>query len=277
MEVGDGTIGFGIWPAVEDWDDAYSNAAHIPGGAAHIGRWQSLSRRAAPRLDCRNGIFMPACDAPKGLMVFLHGGYWVATGPDYYAHLAQGALQRGWAVLIPSYPLAPAATLMQMVGHLAQAITRAAGLIGGPIVLTGHSAGGHLAARLCCADTPLAAAVTARIARLLPVSGLFDLRPLQKTLMAADLGLTSQVAAAESPALLVPLAGLDVHAWVGADERPEFRRQSALLSLAWHGLGVPVRLTYERGRHHFDVIDGLAFADHPLTEALLGGIRPAPA
>lgn len=271
MEVGDGKIGLGFWQAITDWDDAYENSAYIPDAAGHIARWQQLSQRALVRLDRKNGIFMPE-SPPLGLMVFIHGGYWMETDPDYYAHLAQGALARGWAVLMPSYPQAPQARLADMVTHLATQLSEAAGRIAGPIVLSGHSAGGHLAARLCCADTPLPPAIQARIARLLPISGLFDLRPLRRTAMSAPLGLTPVVAITESPALQQPLAELDVHAWVGADERPEFLRQSALLALIWHGLGVPVRLTYERDRHHFDVIDGLSCAAHPLTEALLGGI-----
>src|SRR5690606_17104183 len=100
----------------------------------------------------------------------------------------------------------------------------------------------------------------------------FDLRPLRRTRMAAPLGLTPQVALAESPALLEPVTGIDLHAWVGAAERPEFRRQTRLLSLIWHGLGAPVRVTEEPDRHHFDVIDGLAEAASPLMEAVLGGI-----
>lgn len=271
MEVGDGTIGLGLWPAIVDWDDAYENSAYIPDGASHITRWQRLSQQAGAGFRRHEGVFMPE-NTPLGLMVFIHGGYWMETDPGYYAHLAKGALSRGWAVLLPSYPQAPEGRLGDMVTHLAARIEAAAAMVEGPVVLSGHSAGGHLAARLCCADTPFSAALRGRIARLVTISGLFDLRPLQRTAMAGPLGLTTPVAIAESPALQEPLAGLDVHAWVGADERPEFKRQSALLALVWHGLGVPVRLTYEKDRHHFDVIDGLSCPDHPLTEALLGGI-----
>lgn len=257
------------WAAVTDWDHAYENTGSIPDGASHPPRWHALAQRA-PQPDA-DGLFRPK-GTPRGLMVFIHGGYWMATGPDWYAHLAQGAVARGWAVLKPHYRLAPGGALADMPRQIAAQITRAAGLVAGPLALTGHSAGGHLAARLCCTDTVLPPQITARIARLAPISGLFDLRPLRRTLMSGPLGLTPAVAEAESPALKEPLPNLDVHAWVGADERPEFIRQSHLLGVIWPGLGVPVRVTEEAGRHHFDVIDGLAEAGHPLTEAVIGGI-----
>lgn len=259
------------WAPIRDWDDAYENTGNIPDGAAHPPRWLRLSEAALRHARIEDGIFLPE-GRPRGLMVFVHGGYWMATHPGYYAHLAQGAVARGWAVVMPAYTQAPRGALAQMKVEVAAAVSAASQRVAGPVVLTGHSAGGHLAARLICADAPMAPQVTARIARVVPISGLFDLRSLRRTRMAAPLGLTPQVAQAESPALLEPVGGIAVHAWVGAAERPEFRRQSRLLSVIWHGLGVPVAVTEAPGLHHFNVIDDLAEADSPLMEAVLGGL-----
>ncbi|MFO1144325.1 MAG: alpha/beta hydrolase, partial [Amaricoccus sp.] len=77
-------------------------------------------------------------------------------------------------------------------------------------------------------------------------------------------------ATAESPALLEPVDGLRLHAWVGAAERPEFVRQSRLITNVWTGLGVDTALTVEPARHHFDVIDGLCDPRSRLVEALVG-------
>jgi arylformamidase len=45
---------------------------------------------------------------------------------------------------------------------------------------------------------------------------------------------------------------------VGADERPEFLRQTDLLANIWTGLGADIRAIHMPGRHHFDIIDDLA-------------------
>ena len=88
--------------------------------------------------------------------------------------------------------------------------------------------------------------------------------------MNTGLRLDAPEAAAESPVLLTPLPGIPVTVWVGAAERPEFLRQSALLAEAWGRKGQPVQLITETGRHHFDVLDGLKDPQHPLTRAFVG-------
>jgi hypothetical protein len=145
----------------------------------------------------------------------------------------------------------------------------AAGLVDGPIVLSGHSAGGHLASRMVCADAPLSPQVQARIRNVVSISGLHDLRPMMTTAMNATLRLDEEEALAESPALLRPLPGTRIVCWAGAAERAEFLRQSALLANVWAGLGATTASVEEPDRHHYSVIEGLEDASHPLTRTLL--------
>lgn len=259
-------------------DDAYANAATIPDGAAYPDRWARAAAafRAAlgPRAEtgCSYGpgarqrfdLFHPDA-AARGLVVFVHGGFWQAFDRADWSHLAAGALARGWAVALPGYTLAPEARIGEITHEIARAIDAAAARVPGPIVLSGHSAGGHLAARMGCADAAPRAA--ARVARLLPISPLADLRPLLAADMNATLHLDRPEAAAESPVLHPVPPGIDLVTWVGADERPAFLDQARALHAAWGG-----RLVIEPARHHFDVIDGLERPDSPLTAALLDGL-----
>lgn len=264
-----------IAPRIADWDDAYANAAHIPGGEGFAERWSNAARdfRAAhvPEKLSRAELYRPA-GPPRGLAVIIHGGYWMKFGPRWFSHLAAGPLARGWAVLLPAYTLAPAGRLALMRDEIAVELSTAAARIPGPIVLSGHSAGGHLAARLVCDDTPLPPEIIWRVTRCVPISGLFDLRPLQRTSYRDPLGLDDRTAGLESPLFHQPHPDLDLHLWVGADERPEFLRQTRLIHAAWAGIPRETRLTVEAGRHHMEVIAGLTEADHPLCEALLGGV-----
>lgn len=259
-----------------DWEDAFANAAHIPGGSSFPGRWQADAQafRATARgqIDviygdaarARLDLFLPETP-PKGLVVFIHGGYWMAFDKASWSHLAAGPLAHGWAVALPSYTLAPDASIAEITAEVGQAVAHAAGLVDGPIRVAGHSAGGHLAARMACDDSPLPADVAGRLERSVPISGLHDLRPLQLNSMNDTLGLDPDTAVQESPALHRPRVGVAVTAWVGAAERPEFLRQSALLAEAWQ-----IPLVADPGRNHFDVIDGLADPDHPLCQCLAG-------
>ena len=136
---------------------------------------------------------------------------------------------------MPSYTLCPEIRIGGIVAEVGAAIEHAAKMIGGPIHLTGHSAGGHLASRMICANSPVSELVRRRIVNTVSISGLHDLRPMMRTAMNADLGIDDAEAIAESPAMLEPMAGARLTCWVGGAERSEFIRQNALLSNVWIG------------------------------------------
>ena len=268
---------------ITDWDDAYANAPHIPASETYPPRWaaeaaafrERMTAAGTARLGLAYGdgarqrldLFLPD-GAPKGLVVFVHGGSWRAFDRTTWSHLAAGALARGWAVALPGYTLAPEARIASITGEVARAIAVAAGEVAGPIRLAGHSAGGHLVTRMVCAGSALPAPVRERIAFTVSISGLHDLRPLLRLALNETLRLDAAEAAAESPALLVPAEGTRVACWVGGAERPEFLRQSALLANIWTGLGADTASVVAPGRHHFDVIDDLAEPDSELTPLL---------
>ena len=212
---------------------------------------------------------MPASTA-IGLVVFVHGGYWMKLDKSYFSMLAAGPLVRGWAVAVPSYNLCPDVSIMEITREVGAAITSAAEMVTGPLCLTGHSAGGHLVTRMVTSTSPLPAALRARIRHTLSISGVHDLRPLLRTAMNTTLKLDEAEAQRESPALLVPLPGTRLTCWMGAAERSEFIRQNALLANAWTGLGAHTASVLEPDRQHLNVIDGLREARSALTTALVG-------
>jgi acetyl esterase/lipase len=188
---------------------------------------------------------------------------------SYWSHLARGSVERGYAVAMPSYTLCPDVRLADITGEVAAAIAQAAAMVEGPLLLSGHSAGGHLVTRMISATSPLPEPVRARVRHTVSISGVHDLRPLLNTAMNATLRIDAAEAQTESPALLQPLPAARVTCWVGASERPEFIRQNALLANIWIGLGAQTCRIEEPGRHHFNVIDGLADPRHPLVQTLL--------
>lgn len=256
---------------ITDWNDAYANGAHIPGAECYVPHWTDAAkafRASHPPQPLGHGhLFLPD-GPPRGLVVFIHGGYWMRFDPSVWSHLAAGALAAGWACAMPGYPLAPQARIAAMTAVVAQAVADAAGRVAGPIALTGHSAGGHLAARMVCSGV-LPEEVAARVSACVPISPLTDLRPLMRTSMNDTLRLDPAEAATESPALLVPRPGIPVTTWVGGMERPEFIRQARLLADVWAGLGAATECVIDPGLHHFNVIDGLARANSPLMCRLL--------
>jgi acetyl esterase/lipase len=147
--------------------------------------------------------------------------------------------------------------------EVARAIECAAALVRGPMRIAGHSAGGHLAARMGCRDIALSADIRDRLEHIVPISPVSDLRPLLEIALNQTLRLDEAEARAESPSLH-EAPETPVTVWVGAEERPVFLDQAIGLSEAWHA---PLRL--EPGRHHFDVLDGLRDAGSPMVESIL--------
>lgn len=269
---------------ISNWNDAYTNGANIPGGDRWPAAWvkpaaeyrDRLSARDRARLGIAYGdgprnqldLFLPE-GTPKGLVVFVHGGYWMALDNSYWSHLAGGAVERGYAVAMPSYTLCPEVRIGEIVSQIGAAIGKAAELVEGPIMLTGHSAGGHLVSRMISETTPLSPDLRARLGNVVSISGVHDLRPLMNTAMNDTLHIDEAEALRESPALLRPIDGARITCWVGGGERAEFVRQNALLANIWTGLGATTCAIVEPDRHHFNVIDGLADPGHPLVSALL--------
>ncbi len=108
---------------VTDWDSAYTNGAYIVDGDRWPDAWVEPARSFRDRLTAagrarldlvygpaernRFDLFLPE-GHPKGLVVFVHGGYWLQLDKSYWSHLAVGPIAAGYSVAIPSYTLCPA-------------------------------------------------------------------------------------------------------------------------------------------------------------------------
>ncbi len=257
-----------------DPDRDYANGDFIPGAADYPPRWQADAARFRAALGARAGIALPYGPGARqvldlfhpegearGTVMFIHGGYWKAFDRSLWSHFAAGPLARGYAVAMPSYTLAPEARLAAMTREIAEACRMVAARIAGPMVVTGHSAGGHLSARMGCAD------IDVPVVRVVPLSPLAELEPLRATTMNESLRIDEGEAALESPARLPLRAGVTAHVWVGADERPAFLWHARVLSEEW-----ACPWTAAPGKHHFNVIDDLTDPSSALCDTLLDGL-----
>ena len=220
-----------------------------------------LSARASPTGRIRGSGSTSSCRRGR------RRGSWssctAATGAPSTAATGRisppGRSARGWAVAMPGYVLAPEARIAAITAMIREAVAAAAARGGGADpagrAFGGRASGGAAALRRQPAARGGAGADRAggadqRALRPPPAAA----APAQRDAAARPAG----GAAGEPGAARGAGAAVPVHVWVGADERPEFVRQSELLANVWAGLGVDMRLTIEPGRHHFNVIDGLA-------------------
>ncbi len=264
--------------AAVDYEAEYNNRARVPEHPGHIAGWArdaaAYREQHAPRAigygaGARNNIdFFPA-DNTGPIVVFIHGGYWQALDGSFFSHLAGGLNAHGISVAIPSYDLCPDVTVGEIIGQI-RTMTRALARLGQQLVVSGHSAGGHLAACMLATDWPAldislpADLVTAAYG----ISGLFDLRPLVNTSINKALHLDEATARAASPLLWkVPVHG-SLDAVVGERESAEYFRQSRSIVEAWDAAGLATRFGVVPDANHFTAIAPLADPGSPMVTRL---------
>ncbi len=260
-------------------DAAYDNGAAIGGVpgrermvADFTARSAALVAKHRPNADLRYGdrprnridYFAAGKGAPT--LAFIHGGYWRATDKEMYSFVAEGPLANGISVANIEYTLAPAVSFEQIVAEIKQAIVwlraNLARLGGDPdrLILSGHSAGGHLTAM----------AMTEKGVRAgLAISGVFDLEPIRLGQINETLALDEVIARRNSPQFNLPAKAPPLVVAVGSGELAEFVRQSREYHAAWAAKGLPGRYVETSGHNHFTVLNELASLDGRLTAALV--------
>ena len=253
-------------------DAAYNNRAVAPRLAEIKDDWnrrsEVLYRRAKVTRDLAYGIgkrqrldFFHATAKGRPTLAFIHGGYWQWNEKEPHAFIAEGLLERDINVALIEYTLAPAARMTQIVAEIRAAMSwlvarLVAELGAGPqLVVSGHSAGGHLTA---------VAATVPGVTAGLPISGLYDLEPIRLSFLNQPLAMDKDEASANSP-MLLPLPGIPMSVAYGDAELPELVRQSREYAAALRGAGVPVRELGLIGDDHFSILEHLARKDGTLA------------
>ena len=276
-------------PTAEFVEREYNNRALVPDHADYFARWSRDSEFVRATLPCildvpygpdarhRVDLF-PAANA-RGTLVFIHGGYWRALDKEMFSWLAAAWVAAGVNVAIPNYRLAPAVRIDDIVDDVIAAMNWLfdnekpgtdpgfSGVSLGRVVVSGHSAGGHLTAALFAAPRERLRFDPARIVGGVPISGVFDFAPLKLFSFNADFKLDDAAVARLGIAGRRPTIAAPLVVAAGAAESSEFVRQSRLIADAW---APQVRsLLLLPGLNHFSVVDAFSERGQPLYEATL--------
>ena len=241
-----------------DLEKEYNNRARVPEHPGIIESWARESaayRQAKPPRVIRYGEGeRHTCDlfeAGAGpAVMYIHGGYWQALDKSFHSVHARGLNELGVSVAVPSYDLCPNVRIGDIVEQIRAACAALHRAIGASVIVSGHSAGGHLAACMLATE--------ACVPDDYSISGLFELAPLIPTSLNEKLGLTADEAETLSPLMWPAPEGKTLDAVVGGDESSEFLRQSAEIVRVWGEAGVETRYEEIEGANHFTVIAPLA-------------------
>jgi len=228
-------------------------------------------------------IAWPAERAATRLAVlFFHGGWWKAGNKEDRMFLAEALPAEGVAYVSVGYPLTPGAPLRTLadsatraveaaVKHLATAVGRTV-----PLVLTGNSAGGHLAAYATGTLAGTAHDAAARgIVGMCVASGLYDLTPMRECFANEWLQLGEGDLKQLAPIHHLPAASLPMMVTAGALEPQGFIDQQTLYVDRLRAAGAEPDLYVAPEHDHFTVIGEFGRIGSPLYEWLLDRRPPA--
>ena len=229
--------------------------------------------RYADHADAVVDLHLPpsGSTAPVGVVVLLHGGFWKAQWDRRHTRpMARALADLGAVVATPEYRRVGGGGGWPTTGDdVLLAVRRLPELLAGldlptgPLTVTGHSAGGHLALWLATQDLPLE-----RVVALAPVCDLSE---------AVRLGLGNHAAAAllgdADPALADPMvlltdrpaAPVSIVHGESDDEVPVLLSRGLVATYPWIGLRVLP------GVGHYEVIEPGSVAWPAVVDALSPG------
>lgn len=190
--------------------------------------------------------------------MFVHGGYWRMFSKRDYSYVATTITKAGAIAVILDYALMPKVRMATIVDQVRRAkqwvLANIADHGGSPAKLTvsGHSAGAHLATFLFNSEhTP------SNVRAALLLGGLYDLKPLQDSFLATEIGITDEEVATFTPLAYRHDAQTKVTVLVGANETPPFHHQADRFKASLLRQGSPVKSLVLANRNHMDSVRDL--------------------
>lgn len=237
--------------------DKYIYKKNVPYGLGHREVFDHFHN---PRLNQKNS---------RGVFIFIHGGYWQGEVKDSYAFIGEQLLENNIDVILIEYDLTkenvvdriniPRVSMTALVNQVGraldtiQAYMKDNNMDGVPVYLSGHSAGGHLAA--FWKDHPVVNSA------VFPISGLFDLSPIAAT---KKIGTALQLSDNEL-VKLSPLnnihpankSSLPMYIYYGGAEQPELKGQSINYSEKLQRNDHKTSLIEVNDVNHFEILNSL--------------------
>jgi arylformamidase len=176
--------------------------------------------------------------------------------------VASGLRSVGAAVVLPNYPLCPAASIYDAVDSAMQAVmwvvAHAQEFAADPnnIWLCGHLSGAHLAAS-CCAGLSGKSAdeILAAVKALIVTSGMYQLEPIRRSYLNGDARLSEDDVTQLSPATAASFLNVPVMVAVGEEESSEFIHQSEDFVAVIKPLGATASFYRVPGTNHYTMLE----------------------
>ncbi|MBZ9769079.1 alpha/beta hydrolase [Mesorhizobium sp. CA6] len=201
--------------------------------------------------------------------MFIHGGYWRMFSKRDYSYVADTVTRAGAIAIIVDYSLMPSVRMAAIVEQVRRAkrwvlehIAEHGGDCG-RLTVSGHSAGAHLATMLFNDDGR-----SSSVKGALLLGGLYELKPLQTSFLAAEIAITDEEAASLSPLTHRFDPAVEVEIAVGAEETPPFHSQAEAFAKHLRKQGLAVSQTALLGANHMSSVRDLGVSGTEASDRL---------
>ena len=266
-------------------DRQYNNRLQVPDYLFYLQRWESLSKQTEKKYTVIKDIFYgelpreqldiyPSSLPQSKTLIYIHGGYWQRLDKSDFQFIAEAFQPYNFTTVILTYPLAPAASIDQIVLSCRKAIQwlyhnlSQYNADSNQIYVAGHSAGGHLAAMLMTTDWSHFNLPDEIIKGYCAISGLFNLTPIRLSDINEVLKMDKEMALRNSPVQLKLLSQSPLLLAIGADESDEFKDQSRELYAGWKEKGISLQLLEIPGLNHYSILETIIEPNTSLYQSM---------
>ena len=204
----------------------------------------------------------PRESAPRALVVFIHGGYWRALDKHDHSFIVPPLLEAGAIVANLNYDLCPDVTLDEICAQIVEGVrhchANAAGWGADPdrMILIGHSAGAHLAARVLNMTADARGRPSDLVAGVAAISGIYEPQVILRLPSVNEQAQITRDAAERNDCLIRPPTGkARLAVWAGGSEPEGWIDQSRQYAERASASGLSCQVFELADKDHFTVLE----------------------
>ncbi len=248
--------------------------------------WTARSAEAREKLSCQIGLsygasdkqkldFFPTSDsATAPTLIYFHGGYWQRGDKSVYSFIAPSFVKHGINIVVVGYDLCPTVSITTISDQAREALAwiwrnaESLDISKDRLVVTGHSAGGHITGMLMGTDwTMLGSGLPIDLIKAgMPISALNLLEPLRFTTINDAVGMDEGEADSQSPMNNPPVTDAPQLVVCGGAETAEFHRQSDMYVEAFSSAKRTIERYSVPAADHFDELNALVDEASPFFQ-----------